>query len=109
MMPYFCGTSLVTCFASTCKNVYEFLCHNRKVLVYSKGKWTKGKEKSQKEPTPNRVQSSKFELPRCKGGKDSKEGLIDKRKRTFSVLGKMLAISGLSGVVGQGTGKVRSC
>jgi hypothetical protein len=28
------------------------------------------------------------------------------KKRTFSVLGKMLAISGSSGVVGQGTGKV---
>lgn len=29
------------------------------------------------------------------------------KKRTFSVLGKMLAISGSSGEAGQGTGKVR--
>jgi hypothetical protein len=38
---------------------------------------------------------------------DKGEGEKTKRKRTFSVLGKMLAISGSSGVVGQGTEKVR--
>lgn len=37
---------------------------------------------------------------------DKGEGEKTKKKRTFSVLGKMLAISGSSGVVGQGTGKV---
>lgn len=38
---------------------------------------------------------------------DKGEGEKTKRKHTFPVLGKMLAISGSSGVVGQGTGKVR--
>lgn len=38
---------------------------------------------------------------------DKGEGEKTKRKRTFSVLGKMLAISGSSGVVGQETEKVR--
>lgn len=33
------------------KCIYEFLCHNRNVLVYSKGKWTKRKEKRQKSST----------------------------------------------------------
>ena len=39
---------------------------------------------------------------------DKGEGEKTKRKRTFSVLGKMLAISGSSGVVGQETGKHRN-
>ncbi len=38
---------------------------------------------------------------------DKREGEKTKRKRTFSVLGKMLAISESSGVVGQVTEKVR--
>lgn len=38
---------------------------------------------------------------------DKGKGEKTKRKRTFSVLGKMLAISGSSGWVGQGSGKVR--
>jgi hypothetical protein len=36
------------------------------------------KENEKGEPTPNRVQSSLLELPRCEGGKDRKAGLKEK-------------------------------
>ena len=32
------------------------------------------------EPTPNRVQSSLLELPRCEGGKDDEVGLKENRR-----------------------------
>ena len=34
--------------------------------------------KEKGEPTPNRVQSSLLELPRCEGGKDREAGLKEK-------------------------------
>ena len=34
--------------------------------------------KEKGEPTPNRVQSSSLELPRCEGGKDHEVGLKEK-------------------------------
>ena len=39
----------------------------------------KGERRKEKgEPTPNRVQSSLLELPRCEGGKDREAGLMEK-------------------------------
>ena len=37
--------------------------------------------KEKGEPTPNRVQSSLLELPRCEGGKDREAGLKEKGER----------------------------
>jgi hypothetical protein len=42
----------------------------------------KGESPAEKgEPTPNRVQSSLLELPRCEGGKDHEVGLKEKGER----------------------------
>ena len=40
------------------------------------------------EPTPNRVQSSLLELPRCEGGKDRKAGLKEKGEITMRDLAR---------------------
>ena len=40
--------------------------------------------KEKGEPTPNRVQSSSLELPRCEGGKDHEVGLNEKGERRNS-------------------------
>ena len=41
----------------------------------------KGERRKEKgEPTPNRVQSSLLELPRCEGGKDDEVGLKENRR-----------------------------
>jgi hypothetical protein len=39
------------------------------------------------EPTPNRVQSSLLELPRCEGGKDHGVGLKEKGERRNALRG----------------------
>ena len=43
--------------------------------------------KEKGEPTPNRVQSSLLELPRCEGGKDRKAGLKEKGEISVACLG----------------------
>ena len=41
------------------------------------------------EPTPNRVQSSSLELPRCEGGKDHEVGLKEKGEMAGAMLSRM--------------------
>ena len=56
--------------------------------------------KEKGEPTPNRVQSSLLELPRCEGGKDHGVGLKEKGEMSCGVGLKEKCLAGWWGGVG---------